>query len=492
MSFFQGITRTFRRPQPFDLDYCLLALPSGDKWTVSDAVCGTAIMGATGSGKTSGSGHTIAKAFLRGGYGGLVMVAKVDELALWQRWAEACGRSDDLVVFSPNERQSFNFLDYEMKRSGAGAGFTINVAHLFEAVLEITRKDQGRTSSEQQFWKDAAREMILCAADIAAFGKDGRLTLEALYDIMNGAPDHPGRIDDAEWMANSSLMRRIRDASARSMTEAQRADLDIAADYWARRFPNLAPDTRSSVLITFTAMASTFLHSPFRELFCAGTTITPEATFDGKIIVVNLPVKEWGKIGQAAQIIWKFLWQQAVERRDLVKHPRPVFLWADESPFFVTSQDRSFLATARSKKAMAVYLSQSLPSYQAELGPDSDNAVKTVLGNLTTKIFHSNGCHATNEWAANTLGKVWQTRSSANVSRRGNGFASIWEVLAPQFTASRGTQDALEFQVEPADFTGLRKGGHRYQGVVEGILFQDGRVFRASGTNFLRLTFSQG
>lgn len=492
MQWLKRLTRRFRRLHPFDLDYPLLDLPGGDVWTVSDAVCGTAIMGATGSGKTSGSGYAIASAFLRAGYGGLVMVAKVDELDLWRRWATACGRSDDLVVFSPAERHGFNFLDYEMKRSGAGAGCTVNVAHLFEAVVEVMRKDQGRTSGEQNFWRDAMREMLLCATDIAALGREGRLTLEALYDIMNGAPDHPGRIEDAEWMANSSLMRRIRDASARSLTESRRADLDIAADYWARRFPALANETRSSILVTFTAMASTFLHSPFRELFCANTTITPEATFDGKIIVLDLPVKEWGKIGQAAQIIWKFLWQQAVERRDLAKYPRPVFLWADESPFFVTSQDRSFLATARSKKAMTVYLSQSLPSYQAELGPDSGDAVKTVLGNLTTKILHSNGCTATNEWAAQTLGKMWTTRSSASVSSSRNPRTSLWEAFAPRFSANQGTQDSLEYQVEPADFTALRKGGHRYQGIVEGILFQDGRMFRASDTNFLRLTFSQG
>lgn len=50
-----------------------------DWWKVRDAFEGLQIFGGIGSGKSSGSGKTIAKSFLRNGLGGLVMCAKPDE-----------------------------------------------------------------------------------------------------------------------------------------------------------------------------------------------------------------------------------------------------------------------------------------------------------------------------------------------------------------------------------------------------------------------------
>lgn len=80
-----------------------------------------------------------------------------------------------------------------------------------------------------------------------------------------------------------------------------------------------------------------------RELFCTTTNITPEACWEeGKIIVVDLPIHEWGKVGLYAQVAMKYLFQQAISRRDLAKNPRPCFLWADESHFFRDEQGRGF------------------------------------------------------------------------------------------------------------------------------------------------------
>src|SRR5690349_13785492 len=87
---------------PFDLERPLLNLPKRDAWRIKDSYEGTQIFGVTGSGKTSGSGQTIAKAFLSAGYGGLVLAVKNDERDLWERWCRETGRSADLVVLSPH------------------------------------------------------------------------------------------------------------------------------------------------------------------------------------------------------------------------------------------------------------------------------------------------------------------------------------------------------------------------------------------------------
>ena len=70
-----------------------------DTWTIGDACEGTQIFGATGSGKTTGSGQAIAKAFLRNNFGGLVLTAKTDECDVWKKYCRETNRIDDLIVF---------------------------------------------------------------------------------------------------------------------------------------------------------------------------------------------------------------------------------------------------------------------------------------------------------------------------------------------------------------------------------------------------------
>src|SRR5687767_13142327 len=88
-------------PTPFSLDTPLLYLSSSDAWTIRDACEGVQVFGAIGSGKTTGSGAALARAYLRAGFGGLVMCAKPEERQLWQQYAEETGRSEHLVIFSP-------------------------------------------------------------------------------------------------------------------------------------------------------------------------------------------------------------------------------------------------------------------------------------------------------------------------------------------------------------------------------------------------------
>src|SRR5579862_8210414 len=95
------------------LDRPLLWFGKNDAWRVRDACEGTAVFGATGSGKTSGSGQGIAKALLRAGCGGLVCCAKPGEAQLWRQYCQETNRSDSLIIFSPTERWRLNFLNYE-------------------------------------------------------------------------------------------------------------------------------------------------------------------------------------------------------------------------------------------------------------------------------------------------------------------------------------------------------------------------------------------
>lgn len=81
-----------RRKPCWQLSMPLLNLSSEDKFTLADACEGVQIFGATGSGKTSGSGRQLALAYLRAGMGGLALTAKPDERAVWERYCRETGR----------------------------------------------------------------------------------------------------------------------------------------------------------------------------------------------------------------------------------------------------------------------------------------------------------------------------------------------------------------------------------------------------------------
>ena len=231
------------------------------------------------------------------------------------------------------------------------------------------------------------------------------------------------------------------------------------------------------------------------ENYSAPTTrnspqLKPELSHEGAIIILDLPVKQFYEVGQFAQVLYKFIWQRAVERKSAERQKTramPIFLWADESQFFVNSNDMLFQTTARSARASTVYLSQNISNYYAIMPSDTGKAqTDSLLGNLRTKIFHANEDYATNQWASDLLGKTleWRMHRSSSVSSqegtKGRG--------GSQFTSSQ--QETLDHQVQPLRFTGLLQGGPDNNNTVEAIITKGGKKW-SNGKNFRVASFKQ-
>lgn len=469
-----GIPAETRSP----LDQPLVWFSQTDAWRIRDACEGTQIFGATGSGKTSGSGRAIAKAFLSSGFGGLVLTAKKEDRALWEQYCSETGRSDALIVVSPSEPWRFNFLDYELRRPGLGAGDTENLVRLFFTVLEISEGRRG--AATDPFWERAARQMLRNAIDLLTVAK-GRLILSEIYDVITSAPTSMEEVNQPEWQERSFCFHCAAEGLMKSGGTAKEHDFMLASKYWLREFPTLAEKTRSVIVTTFTSMADCFLRGKLRELFCTTTNILPEHTHQGHVILLDLPVKEYGEIGRFAQVLFKYVWQGATERRDVNENPRPVFLWADEAQYFVTSLDKDFQMTARSSRACTVFLTQNLPNYHAMLGGDKA-AADSLLGNFQTTIFHANGDATTNQWAAELIAKSFHEQYSGGSSTGGKDQAS---------SRSTNFSQSLEYDVQPQDFTRLRKGGPESGCMVDSIIFRSGTPWRSTGKNFVKATFDQ-
>ena len=88
------------------------------------------------------------------------MTAKTDEVFAWKKYAEAAGRTDDLLIVDSDAEHCFNFLSYELHRPGAGAGHTENLVNLFCSVLEASERRHGQGSGGDATPSDARLDAL--------------------------------------------------------------------------------------------------------------------------------------------------------------------------------------------------------------------------------------------------------------------------------------------------------------------------------------------
>lgn len=434
-------------------------------WTIRHACEGTAIFGATGSGKTSGSGRDIARSMLRAGFGGLVLCAKPDEADRWCGWAEECGRLDEVKLFGADTGYGFNFLDHELNRSGPGAGISENAV----SILMQCAERSGGGKSEDGIWEQAARQWYRNAFDLLRIAAEP-VTVSALHMMVTD----PKAVEKAIALANARSDLGPRD----------RHDLAAVTRYFKGEWETMAERTQASVRMNITAILDPLARGIGHELFCKHTTLTPEESRNGAILVIDLPVKVYNELGRFAAVIWKYLFQCAAEREVAGDGSRPLFLFADEAQFFITSKDAEFQTTARSSRTATVYLTQNLPNLLAELGGSGRGKarVDSLLGNLQTKLWHQNSDPETNRWAAEILTKGKTTRISTNA---GFSFGS-----GDGGSGGSSEQELIDYEVQPREFLKLAKGGPEYDAIVTAVLFQGGREF-PNGRHWLPVGFDQ-
>lgn len=479
-------------PDPWELSRRLLRLGPNDYWTLADAFCGTFISGETGGGKTSGSGFTLAMAKLKLGFGGLVLCAKSSERKLWERYCKLAGRESDLIIFDASGQHRFSFLDEEVKRKGSGAGLTENVVLLLSTILEIAERNESQGGREDEgYWKRALRQLCRNLVDLLIIAT-GRVTVPDLYQLVVSAPTSRDLLESESWKERSFFFQCLKGAEKKEKTAREKRTFELIADYFMFEYVNLSDKTRSIIVSTFTSMVDVLNRNLLHDLFSTDTTVRPEETFNGKIIVIDLPIQEFQEIGLFASVLWKFCFQRAVERRDLSINSRPVFLFADEFQHFAVDRDQEFQTTARSSKVATVYLTQNISNLYAKFGGvDAKAVTDSLLGNLATKIFHLNSDPQHNEWCSSVLGRSRQTFMNMNSSFAPAEPLAEFFGQAGQPQISSGLNEHMDFEVQPRRFTKLRSGGPLNHWQVDAVFYQGGRRFSATGKNWMPVTFHQ-
>lgn len=466
-------------------DENLLTLSKGNHLTVRDACAGIHCFGATGSGKTSGSGRTIAKRLLSLGLGGLVLCAKSDEADLWEyEYAENTGRSSDIIRVKPQNGFKFNFLTYEMERAGLGAGLTYNLVSMLNNCLELANRTRGN-QGEERYWQDTANQLLTNSFDILKYG-GADLSINNLLEIIFAAQKDSNNI---KWLSAARINSVGNSAAMRSVSNAVR--------YFTEEFPSLPEKTRASIVSVISSFLHTLTSEVIYDLTCADLVdgdnfLHPDLTFGENetgrpfngIILLDISLQEYGDLGRYCQTIYKYIWQKAVESRRKDEFLRPTFLWVDEAQKFITSNDFEFLGTARGSGVITVYLTQNLPSYYAALGGSmkAQHETDSLLGNFQTKIFHSNTDHITNEWAAKSIGEEFRWLSSTGLN-----FPAESDSVMPFVSGNSQSQISMQntpqrdYVISPRTFTMLANGGRQSRQRIGSIILKGGSPFVLNG-----------
>ena len=395
------------------MDAPLVQLDEKHAFTMRNAFEGVQIFGGIGSGKTSGSGRTIAHSFLKAGFGGLVLCAKIDEVDNWWRYAEECGRSNSVIIFNDESPWRFNFLDYAMLTNKTTEG----VVDVLMNVLDVANGDAVESAGKEKFWNNTNRQLISHSIDML-YSAYGTISIMDLMEFVSSAAQSVDEGASEAWNATSFHSQTCNKAMNDPFEPLDPRDMRTIMNYflnWARMDGKL----RSNIQTTLITSLRFFEKGPLRDLFSTHSNLVPEMTHEGAIIIVDLPEHTWGEAGITAQHILKYAWQRAAMRRKPDDNNRPIFLWGDESHYFISSYDATFQSTARSYRAATVYMTQSINAYKDAIGgANAHDTTMALLGNLRTHIFHQTNNPDTQKYAAEMVGKglVWRANEGEGIS----------------------------------------------------------------------------
>jgi type IV secretory pathway TraG/TraD family ATPase VirD4 len=482
---------------PFGLDDALLHM-SGTTWTLGDSFEHAIVLGGTGSGKTSAVMRTLLGRYLRYGYGGLVCTVKSDDTQRILRLAAEADRLDDVMVINPSQPWVLSFLDHELTRAGQGAGNVENAVSVLMEVVEA-RADGGRRQQSDAYWTEGARRLL--RHSIEAIRLAGlRVTMRDIGAVIHGMPV-AGEGGQPVSPTDSFLVECM------ARAEASGHDVRHLHNYFWRELARPGANRQvSGIVSTLTNMMDPLLSGHVATLLASEreSNWTPELTRTGKIIILDLPISEWGEVGRNAQLLVKKVWIDAMLRRQgLPRGEVPCFLLCDEYQVLATPSDAKLMQAGRSSCVSALCLTQNLNNlYACFDGVRAQYQAHAMLGNFSTLIGCRNHDKTTNEWFADTIAKTlvrrrnhsvsWGESSSSggnmgynhgrSSSAQGGSWSSgsnagyAWN-SGESFNTSSGMSEQFEYPVAPSVFTGLASGGksHHYQ--VQAVVFKAGKRF---------------
>lgn len=454
-----------------------------DPMRISDLLRSIAIFGASGSGKTTGSGYQIARAIVGCGkkIGGLICASKPEDREFWQRVFRQAGRTHDLLVFSAVTALRFNFIDFILRNGGS----TRDITQAILIVGERLNPLHGENFRSEQFWQQQKQRLVYNSAEIVQRAL-GRVTAPYLQEFISGAAQSPAELATPQWQAKFHS-KCLEDAHRNVRTAVERHDYQLAADFWLQEYPAMNDRTRSSMIAEVMGTLHVFNTGMVRELVSTTTNVSPAVMDEGKWILVDMPISSEGAAGAFILGGWKYLTQWHVLKRHATESTPVCVIWADEAQKVLNSFDAAYLAECRSHRGCMVCLTQSIHSYYARIREGGEHETDALLTNFFHKIFHALGDDKTAAYASSLIGRRLTTHIGGSTAPVDN----VYDELFGRSRFSASFSQSMENVLENREFMqNLRTGGNAHNCIVDGIIVRSGEPF-SNGEAFMKVAFSQ-
>lgn len=460
-----------------------------DPITVGDLTKGCAIVGVTGSGKTSGSIDLLMATCFNKGLGGLVCLGKAEDAARVAELLHRSNRSNDAIWIGPDYPARFDVWGYARTLS---RGRVDTLVDFWIETQELVDREAGSNSSDA-FWVRYPR--ILLRAIVDVFEAAGQpYSIRSIADLHKSIPSAEdaarhfelvlacargaaGAEDELIALHDGSVFFDVlgRANARRGVLDAYRlADLD-ESNKLLFRYASSEDRLRTSVDATITSLISALTTGPYARIFGSGVSdFDLEDTYRrGGIVVLNSPVIRDRMVGKMNNCSMIYAFDRCIQDRDpAADGGAPVFKFVDECQYVITRTSAQVQATVRSSRMMTFMAAQSPASFVAAIGKDHAQA---LLSNLSNKIVHALGDADSARWASEQIGHEFKLLGGGGGDRNRQSYS---------YSESR------QFRLEPDRFFTLRTGGVHNDGKVEAIWLRPGQPFR-SGAHWIPVTFVQ-
>lgn len=506
-----------KAPAPVDPIAEILATPVLDLpgkgqniLTMGNLFDGSINFGSAGSGKTSGFLTYLLDALLKNELcpGGLILTVKKDDRIRWEKLIRAAGRGDDLIIISPENDVKINLIEHELFRKERGKVEYDQVRNLLmECMISAESYETGssKSGSDERFWDKQVGLMIIRLMMLLVLSgkpvtienmrkvmtdsfsaQDVETYVNIWEDIQSDDPDEHKQACAAyeAWREDNFFLNCFDAVNARKdLLPEEQNTLNLIGDYFLKIWPSISDKTRAIIEASIWGLSEPFSSGILKSHF--SQEMSPEALPEncykkGTILLLDIPIKEYGVSAIYASAMVKKLFQLTMERRIIGQEekPRPCFLFMDEFHLLVSAKrDYEFQSTCRSTMTASILATQSINNIKAAIGgADGDTQTKSLLSNIRNQVFCANMCRDTNVYAAELIGKDFIETTSRTINDQDQG--------------SRTRNQSLQFIVPPEHFTMLKSGGPENNYMVESIIVSRGKKW-STQARFLEVVWDQ-
>lgn len=403
------------------------------------------ITGSIGSGKTSSAVYQITKKLLKFGIcssinnckkiGMLVLDVKGNYYDFIKKECQYIGREDDLIEISLNSNIYYNPLDKKEYSPKIIASRLKYILLLFSP------------NNSESFWIDKAETVIAEVIKYIRIYNDGYVNFDELNKIISNEEYYietkKKLVDILKIkMDKSNKLKLIEKEKEKNEIQRIIYDLNTFINFYEKEFIKLDSRTKNIIRAEISRITNLFItdykinkhFSPKKEEI--NFNGFEELIKEGKIVVLNMNISEYGDISKVIACYLKLDFQSEVLKQLGRGGPKRITAFiSDEYQEYVTKNDADFYSQSREAMCINVISTQSFTSIKNAL--KEENTSNVIIQSLVNKICFRTDDEYTIEKMQKLIGKEEKERKSITIGESSKD--ANYSFLAKEFISDNSS-----------------------------------------------------